>query len=125
MSLRILDVGQCGIDGPRMERLFREKLGATVSNASSIDEVRQCLKQDQCDIVLVNRDLAGDGSSGVELIASLMKEGCQVPMMLVSDYPQAQDEAVACGALRGFGKTELDNPATLKLIQKAAGGQSS
>ena len=120
MSLRILDVGQCGIDGPRMERLFREKLGAAVTDASSLDEAKQCLERESYDIVLVNRELASDGSSGVELIECLMRDGCDVPVMLVSDHDDAQQSAMACGAVRGFGKSQLDEPQTLELIQSAA-----
>ena len=34
-----------------------------------------------------------------------------------------QDAAVALGAVRGFGKAELGNPATLKLVASVAKGE--
>ena len=121
MSLKILDVGQCGYDGPRMKRLFGEELGATVETADTADVARKKAASGQYDIVLVNRELNADGSSGIDLIGDLRKAGVSTPLMLVSDYEDAQDQAVANGAVRGFGKSALDDPATLELIKAVAG----
>jgi len=38
MPIKILDVGQCGFDGPRMSRLCREKLDATVDRAATEED---------------------------------------------------------------------------------------
>jgi hypothetical protein len=40
----------------------------------------------------------------------------------VSDHADAQDQAMSSGALKGFGKAELENPKTLELIRSAASG---
>lgn len=119
--IRLLDVGQCGFDGPRMTRLFREELDARVDNADDLDETRQKLSKGKYDLVLVNRLLAMDGSSGLEVIKALTSAGCECPVMLVSDKGDAQEQAVKLGAVRGFGKSELEEPATLELIRKCAG----
>ena len=123
MSLRILDVGQCGFDGPRMAKMLKTKLEAEVDQASTHDEAKRQLASSKYDVVLVNRVLAADGSSGVELIADLAKHGNTTPFMLVSDMPEAQEEAVAAGAVRGFGKAAIEDPATFDLIRSAAGGK--
>jgi len=125
MPMKILDVGQCGFDGPRMSRLFREVLDATVDNAATGEVAARRLKDRTYDVVLVNRILAADGASGIELIGALVKSGCTTPLMLVSDLADAQDQAVARGAIRGFGKSRLDNPETLELIRKVARGDSA
>jgi len=52
----------------------------------------------------VNRVLAADGSSGMKVIETLLGTGTKVPVMLVSDFTEAQDTAVSLGAVRGFGK---------------------
>jgi CheY-like chemotaxis protein len=39
-----------------------------------------------------------------------------VPVMLVTNYPEHQDAAVAAGALRGFGKLEFERPETRERI---------
>jgi CheY-like chemotaxis protein len=119
--MRILDVGQCGFDGPRMARLWREALGAEVDCAATSDEAVEMAQNDAYDVVLVNRVLAADGSSGLEVIARLLERGpTGTPVMLVSDLPEAQDAAVRLGAVRGFGKAHLGARATLELVSRVA-----
>ena len=45
--------------------------------------------------------------------------------MLVSDFDAAQDQAVALGAVRGFGKAELCDPGTFELVQHIIFGDES
>ena len=120
MPIRILDVGQCGFDGPRMSQLLREKLDATVDVAATGIEAARSLAEQKYDLALVNRVLAEDGESGVKLIQSLVKSGCTTPLMLVSDHAAAQDQAVSFGAVRGFGKSALEEPETFELIKNSA-----
>jgi CheY-like chemotaxis protein len=122
MAIKILDVGQCGFDGPRMEALWHRQLGAAVERCDSGPEAVQRVGDNKYDIVLVNRILAKDGSSGLEVIGDLLATGTKTPVMLVSDRSDAQDEAVALGAVRGFGKADLGEQATLDLVQRVADG---
>jgi hypothetical protein len=71
MAIIILDVGQCGFDGPRMAALWRDKLDATVDRVANGKDAAQSLKKGGYDVVLVNRVLAADGSSGLDVIADL------------------------------------------------------
>lgn len=127
MSIRILDVGQCGFDGPRMERLWKTELGATVDRVASADEAVEKLAGARYDVVLVNRVLAADGGSGMDAIGRVREAAPDVPVMLVSDIEDAQEQAVSLGAIRGFGKARLADPATVQLVQDvvARGGRSS
>lgn len=124
MGLRILDVGQCGFDGPRMAEMLKTKLSAEVDQADTADRAKRQLASSKYDLVLVNRVLARDGSSGVDLIADLTGHGNTTPFMLVSDQDEAQEAAVAAGARRGFGKAGIEDAATFELIRSAAGGKS-
>ena len=120
MGIRILDVGECGFDGPRMQELWEETLGAKVDRVHTGDEALHHLKRGGYNIVLVNRVLAADGSSGLEVIKRLIDSGTNVPVMLVSDRPEAQDEAVELGAVRGFGKAALEDESTIVLVKQTA-----
>ena len=120
MSIRILDVGQCGVDGPAITQLLHSELGATVKSAATADEAKRQIASTKFDLILVNRELAVDRSSGVELIDDLVDHGVTVPIMLVSDYEEAQDAAVAGGAVRGFGKSKLFDPETIELIRRTS-----
>jgi hypothetical protein len=77
-------------------------------------------------VLLVNRVLDGDfgTSSGIELIARLAKAENRPAMLLISNYPEAQQQAIAAGALPGFGKAELYNPRTAELLREAAASNS-
>lgn len=118
--MKILDVGQCGFDGPRMARLWREALEAEVERADTGEQAAELLADQDFDLVLVNRVLAADRSSGLEVIERLRAQNVHVPIMLVSDLPEAQDAAVALGALRGFGKAHLGERSTLDLVSSVA-----
>lgn len=103
-----------------MEALWREKLGAEVDSVDYGDDAIAQWKSRKYDIALVNRVLAADGSSGLQVVESLVNLGKGAPVMLVSDRSDAQDAAVRLGAHRGFGKSELGDPSTLDLIRDVA-----
>ena len=120
--MKILDVGQCGFDGPRMARLWQEALGAEVDSADTSDEAVEMVQSAAYDLVLVNRVLDADESSGLAAIERLLALRREVPVMLVSDLAEAQDAAVALGAVRGFGKAHLGERSTLDLVSHLVGG---
>jgi two-component system chemotaxis response regulator CheY len=120
---KVLSVGQCGADHPAIARVIREQFDADVVPADSADEAFAELRSGDYDLVLANRvfDLGG---SGLEFIAQLKADDAikDVPVMLVSNYPDAQAEAAARGALPGFGKAALRDPDTLRKLSAALGG---
>ena len=103
---RILLVGHCGPDS----YMLRSAVSG-VAPGAAVDFIHDAAALDKAlptaSLLLVNRVLDGDfaGGSGIELIRSLTADGSKVPMMLVSNFPQAQAEAEAAGALPGFGKS--------------------
>jgi two-component system chemotaxis response regulator CheY len=109
---RVLSVGQCGFDHASIARQLRKAHDAEVIAAETADEALESLRAGPFDLVLVNRILDGDGSTGLDLIRTLKAdpELAPVPVMLVSNFPDAQDEAVGLGALPGFGKSQLRDP---------------
>lgn len=119
MPMRILDVGQCGFDGPEIARLLQERLGAKVESAPTADDAHRKLADHKYDLVMVNRIFAADGSSGLDLMEALVREASPTPVMLVSDRPDAQAAAIKKGAAPGFGKADLDDPRTFELIRNA------
>ena len=121
MKKTILNAGQCGVDGPRLERMLGQKLEAAVVSADTLDDAIEQLAEREFDLVLVNRVFAADDSSGLDLIRQMKESGDDTPVMLVSDHEDAQAEASELGALEGFGKSELASPATVALLKKAIG----
>jgi two-component system, chemotaxis family, chemotaxis protein CheY len=70
------------------------------------------------DLVLVNRLFDADGASGIEWIRQVQADERlrKVPILLVSNYADSQEEAVAAGARPGFGKSALHLPRTVELL---------
>ena len=106
---RILDVGQCGLDHGNLARFLSNSYGAEVALADTKGQAMATLRTGEFDLVLVNRVLDLDGSSGLDVIRAIKADPdiSHVPVMLVSNYPEAQAEARTLGALPGFGKAEL------------------
>lgn len=106
---RVLNVGQCGFDHGTIARFLGRDFGADVVDARTPKEAVELLRGESYDLVLVNRVSDADGSSGLDLIQTLKADPAlaAVPVMLVSNYPDAQAQAEALGALPGFGKAEI------------------
>jgi hypothetical protein len=80
-----------------------------VDSADSATEAITSLQQTHYDLVLVNRVFDANGDSGLKLIKQLKGDSNLkvTPVMLISNYPDAQADAQAAGALPGFGKEQI------------------
>lgn len=107
---RVLSVGQCDFDHGAISARLRALCSATVVPVENAAEALRLLAREPFDLVLVNRIFDADGGSGLELIQKLKVSGAP-PCMLISNYPEAQAQAEAFGALPGFGKADLGDPA--------------
>src|SRR6187549_3296705 len=103
---RVLDVGQCDYDHGNISGLLRTRFGAEVVRVHSAADALQRLRSESFDLVLVNRIFDRTAEEGLDLIrqAKADAKAGGVPVMLVSNFPESQAEAVAAGAIPGFGK---------------------
>ena len=118
MTKKVLSVGQCAMDHGSISRVLRGRLGAEVTAAASADAALSALRQGGYSLVLVNRVFDADGDSGLEFIRKLASEPTRVPVMLVSNFADAQAQAVEAGAEQGFGKAALDEPQTIERLRE-------
>ncbi|MCS6976539.1 MAG: response regulator [Gemmatales bacterium] len=116
---RVLSVGNCSFDHGNIARFLQQHFGAEAVPADGLEDALKQLRSSRFDLVLVNRVLDADGSSGHEVIRGLKAEAnlASVPVMLISNLPDAQEQAVALGAVRGFGKKDLTSPETVELLR--------
>lgn len=119
MKKHVLDVGQCQMDHGALRRLIEGKFAAEVTQAHSAEQALAQLRSRQFDLVLVNRKLDADYSDGLEIIKQIKAdpELSGVNVMLVTNYSEHQEQAVAAGAAPGFGKSELLEPRTLERLK--------
>ena len=96
--------------------------GAQIIMADDESELKQVL-DGGVDLILFNREL-GYGfvdKMGVDAIKRLKAQNPNLKTMLVSNYAEAQADAVANGALPGFGKREIGSPRVAQTIRAAMG----
>lgn len=120
MSKTILLVGHCGVDGPRLQSEVRSIIDAAdVRRINSESDLEQAVKEG-ADLLLVNREPLGfEPEQGVDLIRKLHVEHPEQRMMLVSDFDDAQEEAVSAGAVPGFGKRDIGSPKLADTVKQA------
>jgi two-component system chemotaxis response regulator CheY len=116
---RVLSVGQCGADHGGISWALRQAFGAEVEDAATQAEALELLRNERFALVLVNRVFDADGDSGVDLIRRVKADESlrAVPVLLVSNYAEAQREAVEAGAEPGFGKASLGRPEMLERVR--------
>ena len=117
---RILSVGQCGADHGSISRVFQRAFAAEVVGVDTTVEALEKMRREAFALVLVNRIFDVDGSSGLEFIKQVKGDEAlaATPVMLVSNYMDAQKLAVEAGAAPGFGKAELG---AVQMIERMKG----
>lgn len=116
---QVLSVGQCGPDHAGIVAFLKRNFGdVAVDTAKLPADTMEKLRAERYDLVLVNRKLDEDYSDGLEIIKAMKADPAMkdTPVMLVTNYDDHQDAAVAAGALRGFGKLEYGNPETIERV---------
>jgi DNA-binding NarL/FixJ family response regulator len=116
---RVLSVGQCDPDDAGIAAMLEAHFEVEMDRVMYPDEAVAALARSKYDLVLVNRLIFDDRGPGMELIHRMKADATvrSIPVMLVSNFAKAQAEAVAAGAAPGFGKDELDEPATVEKLK--------
>jgi CheY-like chemotaxis protein len=123
MPKRVLDVGQCSLDHSTICSFLARHFDCEVIQTHGAADTLDQLKGGRFDLVLVNRKLDADYSDGIEIIRQIKSDPATagIPVMLVTNYAEHQDAAVAAGAIRGFGKLEYEKPDTRERLAAVLG----
>lgn len=118
---RIVLVGHCGFDSGSLRTLAQQAAPHAEVSMVNDDAALQAVAASDA-LLLVNRVLDGrfSAGSGVALISELANSDNPPAMMLVSNYADAQEQAVAAGAMQGFGKGEMYQPEVVDRLKAAA-----
>jgi CheY-like chemotaxis protein len=119
MKKRVLSVGQCAADHAGIRWVIQGNFDAEVVPAANLVEARKHLENQAFALILVNRLLDADGSSGMAVIQGLKEDERtrSLPVMLVSNLANAQRDAEQAGAVPGFGKAALNHSETLERLK--------
>lgn len=119
MTKTVLDVGNCVPDFTSIRAFIEGSFNARVEQTHGPEDTLQRLKRGGIDLVLINRKLDRDYTDGIEIIKQIKADDAlaSIPVMLITNYTEHQDAAVALGARRGFGKLEYQKPETREALQ--------
>ena len=113
-------VGHCGPDMFMLKTAVGRALPeATIVFVNDTVALSEYLTSDS--LLLVNRELDGgfDRKSGIDLISQIAKQDDPPIGMLISNFADAQAQAVAAGAKPGFGKSQLYDESTTDILSGA------
>ena len=123
MQKRVLDVGNCSADHAAIRSILQRDFSAQVVRAHGLEDALAALQADSFDLVLVNRQLDRDESDGRAIIQAIKSEpGFEsLPVMMIANHADDQQRAVDAGAVWGFGKSQLRDPATAQRLRSVLG----
>lgn len=118
MKRKLLDVGQCNADHSRISTVLGKIFDIEIQRAHSHDEAIKLATATPFDLVLINRLLDADGSPAMDVLSALKAtpSTAEIPVMVVSNFEDAQKTAVEAGAVQGFGKAALESNETKELL---------
>jgi len=120
MKKRVLSVGQCVPDDGALLRFLSSHFDVELVRSPDKEDALKRIRTEQFDLITVNRKLDADYSDGMDVIQSIQQDPDinTTPVMLVSNYPDAQEKAVQIGAEYGFGKMEYEKPEVVERVGK-------
>lgn len=115
---RVLDVGNCDPDHGMIRRMILQHFHAEIDRVMFVDEALDRMRQQRFDLVLFNRLIFDDGSEGIELLRRAKSDAAlrEMPIMMISNYAEAQRASVDAGGVPGFGKNAIFDQGTISLL---------
>jgi len=109
MTKIVLDVGNCSADHGSLREMLESNFEVKLIQAHSSEDAFELLRTNQVDLLLANRKFDLDGADGIELIRRVKSDPAfrETACMLISNFDEYQQQAVAAGAEPGFGKSQL------------------
>ena len=123
MSKTLLDCGNCPPDFQSMKRLVSQAFNANIIQCHGMEDTLQVLKTNKVDLVTINRKLDADYSDGIKIAEAIKADPdlCETPVMLITNYEDHQEAAIAIGCERGFGKLAMAAPSTRECLRPFLG----
>ncbi|MEM9586539.1 MAG: response regulator [Planctomycetota bacterium] len=123
MTKVLVDCGNCGPDFNSIRNMTTEHFDVTVLQTHGAEDTLELLRSRDVDLVTVNRKLDRDYTDGLDVIKQIKADAAvaEVPVMLVTNYDEHQDTAIAEGAVRGFGKLAINDVATVETLKPYLG----
>ncbi|MEZ6126507.1 MAG: hypothetical protein R3C49_25575 [Planctomycetaceae bacterium] len=115
----VLSIGQCRPDSAAIRHVLTSNFDVNFETADDAVQALHFLRTEAVALVLINRKLDVDYSDGIDILKTMKTDPVldQIPVMLVSNFPDWQQKAVDAGATWGFGKDSLNSPDTIDRLR--------
>lgn len=119
-SSKVLDVGNCDPDHNMIRKTLMKHFDVEIDRVMFVDEAIEKLRERSYDLVMFNRLIFDDGSEGIELLRQAKSESSLTgtPIMMISNFKEAQAKSIAAGGVPGFGKDSILADSTRELLSK-------
>ena len=117
-------VGHCGPDSSFLRMAISGAApGTRVVMVDSDEELETAIGKG-IDLLMLNRklDFGFEATDGVDPLRQIRSRRPGQKIMMISNYPDAQEAALTAGALPGFGKREIGSARVKQLITAALNG---
>ena len=117
-------VGHCGPDSSFLRMAVASAApGTIITMADSDAEVERAIA-DGTDLLLFNRvlEVGFEDDDGVALLRQTKEKHPEQRVMMVSNFPETQEQAEAAGALPGFGKRQIGSDVAKQRLASALEG---
>ncbi len=118
-------VGHCGPDSSFLRMAVSGAApGTRVVLVDSDEDLEAVLQEEQADLLMLNRrlDYGFETSDGMSLLVQIREKWPRQKVMMITNYPDAQQAAESAGALPGFGKREIGSDRARQRITVALNG---
>lgn len=116
--VRVLDVGNCDPDHAAISQMLRRHFDVEIDRVMFPEAAIGLMRKTRYALVLVNRLIFADESDGLALhrLAKADPAISDQPIMMVSNFADAQQRSVAAGGVAGFGKSGLESETTARML---------
>jgi CheY-like chemotaxis protein len=116
---RVLDVGNCAMDHGNLHAMLSQHFDVEIDQVHSAESAQTSLASKDYDLVTINRVFDQDGSYGIDLIKIIKANPkyASIPVMMITNFPDHQAQAIQAGAIPGFGKKNIRDPSTVELLR--------
>jgi hypothetical protein len=117
---RVLDVGNCDPDHAMIREFLTAHFDVEVDRVMFVDDALARMRGTRYALVMFNRLIFEDGSQGLLLLQKAKADPhlTATPVMMISNFAEAQSSSVAAGGVPGFGKAAVGRPETLDLLSR-------
>ena len=114
MTKIVLDVGNCNPDHATLQSYLESRFDAKLLRAHQQKDALEALETNDVALILINRKLDIDYTDGTDILKFLKADARykDIPVMIVTNYPEHQELAVSLGAEYGFGKLQYNENTT-------------